>query len=180
MILQILELPGHPYYVGVQFHPEFKSRPGKPSAVFLGELQIHFWVLYNCAIDWILFQMEWCFLVKKLLCIFPIHARVLQPYAEWMLWVCRSHSSSFWSDGFIYKWGSWIINQKSNSPNSGASWLRQLTRYWFIRTVRKTIVSNTQGERWSYDSLKLKMAPKALNFCTKRVVCWLCWSPWLL
>jgi hypothetical protein len=66
MILQILELPGHPYYVGVQFHPEFKSRPGKPSAVFLGELEIHFWVLYNCAIDWILFQMEWCFLVKKL------------------------------------------------------------------------------------------------------------------
>lgn len=35
--LQILELPGHPYYVGVQFHPEFKSRPGKPSAVFLGQ-----------------------------------------------------------------------------------------------------------------------------------------------
>jgi GMP synthase-like glutamine amidotransferase len=34
--VQILELPGHPYYVGVQFHPEFKSRPGKPSAVFLG------------------------------------------------------------------------------------------------------------------------------------------------
>jgi len=51
MILQIVELPGHPYYVGVQFHPEFKSRPGKPSAVFLGELEIHFWVLYNCAID---------------------------------------------------------------------------------------------------------------------------------
>jgi CTP synthase len=49
--MEILELPGHPYYVGVQFHPEFKSRPGKPSAVFLGELEIHFWVLYNCAID---------------------------------------------------------------------------------------------------------------------------------
>ncbi|KAF5944724.1 hypothetical protein HYC85_018801 [Camellia sinensis] len=27
---------GHPFYVGVQFHPEFKSRPGKPSALFLG------------------------------------------------------------------------------------------------------------------------------------------------
>jgi CTP synthase (UTP-ammonia lyase) len=34
--LQILELPGHPYFVGVQFHPEYKSRPGKPSAPFLG------------------------------------------------------------------------------------------------------------------------------------------------
>lgn len=34
--MQILELTGHPYFVGVQFHPEFKSRPGKASAVFLG------------------------------------------------------------------------------------------------------------------------------------------------
>ncbi|KAF5947164.1 hypothetical protein HYC85_013121 [Camellia sinensis] len=32
---EILELPGHPFYVGVQFHPEFKSRPGRPSAPFL-------------------------------------------------------------------------------------------------------------------------------------------------
>ncbi|KAL5700901.1 CTP synthase (glutamine hydrolyzing) [Ranunculus cassubicifolius] len=34
--MEILELPGHPFYVGVQFHPEFKSRPGRPSALFLG------------------------------------------------------------------------------------------------------------------------------------------------
>lgn len=34
--MEILELPSHPYYVGVQFHPEFKSRPGRPSALFLG------------------------------------------------------------------------------------------------------------------------------------------------
>lgn len=34
--MEILELSGHPYFVGVQFHPEFKSRPGKASAVFLG------------------------------------------------------------------------------------------------------------------------------------------------
>ncbi|KAL0920932.1 hypothetical protein M5K25_007951 [Dendrobium thyrsiflorum] len=34
--MEILELPSHPYYVGVQFHPEFKSRPRKPSALFLG------------------------------------------------------------------------------------------------------------------------------------------------
>lgn len=34
--MQIIELPSHPYFVGVQFHPEFKSRPGKPSALFLG------------------------------------------------------------------------------------------------------------------------------------------------
>ncbi|KAG9459577.1 hypothetical protein H6P81_004085 [Aristolochia fimbriata] len=34
--MEILELPSHPYYVGVQFHPEFKSRPGNASAPFLG------------------------------------------------------------------------------------------------------------------------------------------------
>lgn len=34
--MEIVELPHHPFYVGVQFHPEFKSRPGKPSALFLG------------------------------------------------------------------------------------------------------------------------------------------------
>ncbi|GMY33060.1 CTP synthase-like [Fagus crenata] len=34
--MKIVELPSHSYFVGVQFHPEFKSRPGKPSALFLG------------------------------------------------------------------------------------------------------------------------------------------------
>ncbi|KAJ4838643.1 hypothetical protein Tsubulata_004236 [Turnera subulata] len=34
--MEILELPSHPFYVGVQFHPEFKSRPRRPSALFLG------------------------------------------------------------------------------------------------------------------------------------------------
>ncbi|RXH84461.1 hypothetical protein DVH24_027360 [Malus domestica] len=34
--MEILELPSHPFYVGVQFHPEFKSRPGRPSPLFLG------------------------------------------------------------------------------------------------------------------------------------------------
>ncbi|KAK9937297.1 hypothetical protein M0R45_014097 [Rubus argutus] len=34
--MEIIELPAHPYFVGVQFHPEFKSRPGKPSALFVG------------------------------------------------------------------------------------------------------------------------------------------------
>ena len=32
---EIMELEGHPYYVGTQYHPEFKSRPGKPSPPFL-------------------------------------------------------------------------------------------------------------------------------------------------
>jgi len=35
---EIFELDGHPYYVGVRYHPEFKSRPGRPSPPFLGLL----------------------------------------------------------------------------------------------------------------------------------------------
>ncbi|XP_047310924.1 CTP synthase [Impatiens glandulifera] len=34
--MEILELSDHPFFVGVQSHPEFKSRPGRPSALFLG------------------------------------------------------------------------------------------------------------------------------------------------
>ncbi|CAA3022627.1 CTP synthase 1-like [Olea europaea var. sylvestris] len=34
--MEIIELPSHPFFIGVQFHPEYKSRPGKPSALFLG------------------------------------------------------------------------------------------------------------------------------------------------
>jgi CTP synthase len=34
--MEILELPGHPYFVGTQFHPEFRSRPGRASPPFLG------------------------------------------------------------------------------------------------------------------------------------------------
>ncbi|KAG2685044.1 hypothetical protein I3760_10G106300 [Carya illinoinensis] len=34
--MEIIELPSHPYFIGVQFHPEFKSRPGNPSPLFLG------------------------------------------------------------------------------------------------------------------------------------------------
>ncbi|KAI4323316.1 hypothetical protein L6164_022931 [Bauhinia variegata] len=34
--MEIVELVGHPFFIGVQFHPEFKSRPGNPSPPFLG------------------------------------------------------------------------------------------------------------------------------------------------
>lgn len=34
--MEIAELPSHPYYVGCQFHPEFLSRPLKPSPPFYG------------------------------------------------------------------------------------------------------------------------------------------------
>ena len=35
-IVQVSELPTHPFYLGVQYHPEFLSRPGSPSPVFAG------------------------------------------------------------------------------------------------------------------------------------------------
>ena len=33
-LVEIIELPGHPWYIGVQFHPEFKSRPNRPHPLF--------------------------------------------------------------------------------------------------------------------------------------------------
>ena len=36
---EIMELANHPYYVGTQYHPEFKSRPNRPSPPFLGLLK---------------------------------------------------------------------------------------------------------------------------------------------
>lgn len=38
--MEIAELPraSHPFYLGVQYHPEFKSRPLAPSPPFLGLL----------------------------------------------------------------------------------------------------------------------------------------------
>jgi CTP synthase len=37
-LVEAVELPKdlHPFYIGVQFHPEFKSRPNKPHPLFLG------------------------------------------------------------------------------------------------------------------------------------------------
>ncbi|XP_031575221.1 CTP synthase 1-like [Actinia tenebrosa] len=34
--MEIMELQGHPYFIGVQFHPEYISRPLKPSPPYLG------------------------------------------------------------------------------------------------------------------------------------------------
>ncbi|MEA4832430.1 MAG: CTP synthase [Oscillospiraceae bacterium] len=35
-IVETIELPNHEFYIGVQFHPEFKSRPNKPHPIFKG------------------------------------------------------------------------------------------------------------------------------------------------
>jgi len=34
--MEVLELPDHPFFLATQFHPEFRSRPTRPSPPFLG------------------------------------------------------------------------------------------------------------------------------------------------
>ena len=38
-LVEIVELGDHPWFVGVQFHPEFKSRPNRPHPLFVGFLR---------------------------------------------------------------------------------------------------------------------------------------------
>lgn len=33
-LVEIIEIKDHPFFVGTQFHPEFKSRPLKPHPLF--------------------------------------------------------------------------------------------------------------------------------------------------
>lgn len=35
-LIEAVEVPDHPFMIGVQFHPEFKSRPNKPHPLFTG------------------------------------------------------------------------------------------------------------------------------------------------
>ena len=35
-LVETVEIADHPFFVGVQYHPEFKSRPNKPHPLFLG------------------------------------------------------------------------------------------------------------------------------------------------
>lgn len=42
-LVETIELPQHPYFIATQFHPEFKSRPNRPSPCFQG--------LINAALD---------------------------------------------------------------------------------------------------------------------------------
>jgi CTP synthase len=35
-LVEVIELPGHPFLMASQFHPEFKSRPNRPEPMFRG------------------------------------------------------------------------------------------------------------------------------------------------
>ncbi len=33
-LVETVEIKNHPFYIGVQYHPEFKSRPNRPHPIF--------------------------------------------------------------------------------------------------------------------------------------------------
>ena len=35
-LVEVVELPNHPFFIGCQFHPEFKSRPRAAHPLFSG------------------------------------------------------------------------------------------------------------------------------------------------
>jgi len=35
-LVEVIELEGHPYFVGCQYHPEFQSKPFQPHPLFSG------------------------------------------------------------------------------------------------------------------------------------------------
>ena len=39
LLVEMIELEKHPYFIAGQFHPELKSRPNKPSPLFVGLIQ---------------------------------------------------------------------------------------------------------------------------------------------
>jgi CTP synthase len=38
-LVEIVELPDHPFFIATQFHPEFQSRPNRPHPLFRGLMQ---------------------------------------------------------------------------------------------------------------------------------------------
>jgi CTP synthase len=38
-LVEMIELPGHPHFLGCQFHPEFRSKPFSPHPLFAGFIE---------------------------------------------------------------------------------------------------------------------------------------------
>ncbi|RPJ45153.1 MAG: hypothetical protein EHM19_05745, partial [Candidatus Latescibacterota bacterium] len=38
-LVEIVEIPGHPFFIASQFHPEFRSRPLAAAPLFAGFIQ---------------------------------------------------------------------------------------------------------------------------------------------
>ena len=39
LLVEAVEYPDNDFYIGVQFHPEFKSRPNRPHPLFVGLIE---------------------------------------------------------------------------------------------------------------------------------------------
>lgn len=38
-LVEVIELPNHPFFIATQAHPEFTSRPNRPNPLFAGLIQ---------------------------------------------------------------------------------------------------------------------------------------------
>jgi CTP synthase len=38
ILVEVVEIPDHPWFVAVQYHPEFRSQPNNPHPLFAGFL----------------------------------------------------------------------------------------------------------------------------------------------
>lgn len=50
-LVETVEIRNHPFFVGVQFHPEFKSRPNRPHPLFLGFIGAACGICRSCAAE---------------------------------------------------------------------------------------------------------------------------------
>jgi CTP synthase len=39
LLVEAIEIDDHPFFLGVQYHPEFKSRPNRAHPVFIGFIE---------------------------------------------------------------------------------------------------------------------------------------------
>ena len=47
LLVEMVEIPEHPYFIAVQFHPELKSRPNRPAPLFVGLVKVTVQVVEN-------------------------------------------------------------------------------------------------------------------------------------
>ena len=40
LLVEMVEIPSHPYFIAGQFHPELKSRPNRPGPLFVGLVEV--------------------------------------------------------------------------------------------------------------------------------------------
>jgi hypothetical protein len=122
-LVQILEHPSHPYYVGVQFHPEFKSRPGRPSALFLGTL-----LTYELA-----FNFSWTIWSTNTE---PFTPYVLILWDEYSVW---TFTALLWLFIFLTSW--YRVLKINTHCNSHVNWCLKFIEKWWTAISKRIGVS---------------------------------------